>query len=113
MFLFSSRRRHTRCALVTGVQTCALPICPQMSAGWRNNGGNPKYIGFSAKRRYAISADSKYLFVAYGGQIHKIEIGTGSDEIIPVCVDVDQCLEPILKHHFRIYDGEEIGRAHV
>src|SRR3546814_3367696 len=30
-FFFSSRRRHTRCALVTGVQTCALPIftiCP-------------------------------------------------------------------------------------
>src|SRR3546814_10043722 len=28
MFFFSSRRRHTRCALVTGVQTCALPISP-------------------------------------------------------------------------------------
>src|SRR3546814_8492426 len=26
MFLCSSGRRHTRCALVTGVQTCALPI---------------------------------------------------------------------------------------
>src|SRR3546814_8490816 len=26
-FFFSSRRRHTRCALVTGVQTCVLPIC--------------------------------------------------------------------------------------
>src|SRR3546814_2682803 len=25
-FFFSGRRRHTRCALVTGVQTCALPI---------------------------------------------------------------------------------------
>src|SRR3546814_19171050 len=25
-FFFSSRRRHTRCALGTGVQTCALPI---------------------------------------------------------------------------------------
>src|SRR3546814_7840535 len=25
-FFFSSRRRHTRCALVTGVQTCALPL---------------------------------------------------------------------------------------
>src|SRR3546814_3226195 len=25
-FVFSSRRRHTRCALVTGVHTCALPI---------------------------------------------------------------------------------------
>src|SRR3546814_18194229 len=29
MFFFSSRRRHTRCALVTGVQTCALPICKE------------------------------------------------------------------------------------
>src|SRR3546814_1835756 len=27
LVFFSSRRRHTRCALVTGVQTCALPIC--------------------------------------------------------------------------------------
>src|SRR3546814_10745667 len=26
ILLFASRRRHTRCALVTGVQTCALPI---------------------------------------------------------------------------------------
>src|SRR3546814_2381898 len=42
---FSSRRRHTRCALVTGVQTCALPI-------WRvvvvmshtDKAGNPKIV---------------------------------------------------------------------
>src|SRR3546814_4553077 len=32
VFFFSSRRRHTRCALVTGVQTCALPICFGISA---------------------------------------------------------------------------------
>src|SRR3546814_4515122 len=31
-FFFSSRRRHTRCALVTGVQTCALPISNTFSA---------------------------------------------------------------------------------
>src|SRR3546814_10134424 len=31
-FFFSSRRRHTRCALVTGVQTCALPIWDTGSA---------------------------------------------------------------------------------
>src|SRR3546814_8531058 len=31
-FFFSSRRRHTRCALVTGVQTCALPILPALIA---------------------------------------------------------------------------------
>src|SRR3546814_4087251 len=33
IFFFSSRRRHTRCALVTGVQTCALPICLGLLAG--------------------------------------------------------------------------------
>src|SRR3546814_1355558 len=32
---FSSRRRHTRCALVTGVQTCALPISGFMDS-WAN-----------------------------------------------------------------------------
>src|SRR3546814_4397302 len=32
LFFFSSRRRHTRCALVTGVQTCALPICLRFEA---------------------------------------------------------------------------------
>src|SRR3546814_5570599 len=33
LFFFSSRRRHTRCALVTGVQTCALPIFDGL-IGW-------------------------------------------------------------------------------
>src|SRR3546814_3371633 len=34
VFFFSSRRRHTRCALVTGVQTCALPIfAPSSDSG--------------------------------------------------------------------------------
>src|SRR3546814_20856831 len=41
MFFFSSRRRHTICALVTGVQTCALPIsgtarCPARPAPARS-----------------------------------------------------------------------------
>src|SRR3546814_9315830 len=36
-FFFSSERRHTRCALVTGVQTCALPILVRAKsiAFWR------------------------------------------------------------------------------
>src|SRR3546814_3530842 len=38
IFFFSSRRRHTRCALVTGVQTCALPIC---FVGTANLGQSP------------------------------------------------------------------------
>src|SRR3546814_9774341 len=32
LLFFSSRRRHTRCALVTGVQTCALPISQALGA---------------------------------------------------------------------------------
>src|SRR3546814_21154881 len=32
ILFFSSRRRHTRCALVTGVQTCALPILLSLSS---------------------------------------------------------------------------------
>src|SRR3546814_6843764 len=38
-FFFSSRRRHTRCALVTGVQTCALPI-----SGMSTTGGFEVYL---------------------------------------------------------------------
>src|SRR3546814_9793815 len=41
-FFFSSRRRHTRCALVTGVQTCALPISHQY--GWGDYGLT--FVGF-------------------------------------------------------------------
>src|SRR3546814_10610117 len=44
VFFFSSRRRHTRCALVTGVQTCALPIFHQAS------GRAVKFAAFSRLR---------------------------------------------------------------
>src|SRR3546814_7939260 len=63
-FFFSSRRRHTRCALVTGVQTCALPILDVAAAGIdgqqlavgqaRNNQAlddEHLHIGFKRKRR--------------------------------------------------------------
>src|SRR6188472_4070029 len=37
-FFFSSRRRHTRCETVTGVQTCALPISLRSASGSRSAG---------------------------------------------------------------------------
>src|SRR3546814_12413376 len=43
LFFFSSRRRHTRCALVTGVQTCALPS---------------QASGFPVRRTYDVQAAS-------------------------------------------------------
>src|SRR3546814_3690715 len=57
LLFFSSRRRHTRCALVTGVQTCALPILPffrrleNASGGadaWRGGGGPLDVLALSS-----------------------------------------------------------------
>src|SRR3546814_9744740 len=59
VFFFSSRRRHTICALVTGVQTCALPIYPPPRAGgwvlaeigrqpWAVDGVLPTFLGASS-----------------------------------------------------------------
>src|SRR3546814_2900189 len=46
MFFFSSRRRHTRCALVTGVQTCALPISTQRAAAAPGGVGDKVVVAF-------------------------------------------------------------------
>src|SRR3546814_3936656 len=56
-FFLSSRRRHTRCALVTGVQTCALPIYPERvkqelvseEVVPEEYGGDVPFVGVSAK----------------------------------------------------------------
>src|SRR3546814_6281678 len=47
LFFFSSRRRHTRCELVTGVQTCALPILPKK--GTHSVGVAPQYASSLGK----------------------------------------------------------------
>src|SRR3546814_10401186 len=46
MFFLSSRRLHTRCALVTGVQTCALPISWTINGDTNGDGifQDPAYI---------------------------------------------------------------------
>src|SRR3546814_3455129 len=46
-FFFSSRRRHTRCALVTGVQTCALPIYLQSGADIAHKAG---FVAFGSRK---------------------------------------------------------------
>src|SRR3546814_1769719 len=45
VFFFSSRRRHTRCALVTGVQTCALPISLSFKPAVSKQRGGKKRVG--------------------------------------------------------------------
>src|SRR3546814_8196803 len=60
---FSSRRRHTRCALVTGVQTCALPI-----SGTRSHDG---------ESLFAVGADDRTPHLADIDQVVALEQGDG------------------------------------
>src|SRR3546814_3252324 len=61
-FFFSSRRRHTRCALVTGVQTCALPIFLRSLArrDLRRLGDEPVEIGFEGIARNDLAAQPSF-----------------------------------------------------
>src|SRR3546814_10363202 len=57
-FFFSSRRRHTRCALVTGVQTCALPILKDVGNTSATDAAEVFYVHlenvFAAKNDVAV-----------------------------------------------------------
>src|SRR3546814_5060691 len=69
-FFFSSRRRHTRCALVTGVQTCALPISaagvsPIDSKPSRENPSGPAF----AESPPAMAAKCRSHSVFRGGRL--------------------------------------------
>src|SRR3546814_7503060 len=62
VFFFSSRRRHTRCALVTGVQTCALPIF--IRAALSNTQGNGRQGASTITQQYVkilyLSSERSY-----------------------------------------------------
>src|SRR3546814_18363208 len=59
VFFFSSRRRHTRCALVTGVQTCALPISATSRVPAPVWSAEPENSTYAAIRPAATYADDK------------------------------------------------------
>src|SRR3546814_1738895 len=95
---FSSRRRHTRCALVTGVQTCALPIFwLSVNPAWeRMLGWTPDEI---------VGRTSEWLE-------HPDDRDRTRDEV----TRLGQGAEPVaFEHRFRSKtDGyRKIGRAHV
>src|SRR3546814_6411535 len=58
-FFFSSRRRHTRCALVTGVQTCALPIYRVVAAADFQEATNDVHVAMAmtARMMALVAAD--------------------------------------------------------
>src|SRR3546814_18546538 len=66
---FSSRRRHTRCALVTGVQTCARPISS-------DNGGTPEAAEAVARQIRDISTSAAETLGAFGSRNYGLDIGS-------------------------------------
>src|SRR3546814_20694414 len=88
-FFFSSRRRHTGCALVTGVQTCALPISARTevflvegdSAGGSAKMGRDKefqaVLPLRGKVLNAWETDKDRLFA--NQEIHDIAVAIGVD----------------------------------
>src|SRR3546814_2677896 len=74
MFFVSSRRRHTRCALVTGVQTCALPISSQAGSLWPGALACFQYW----KARFGRDVDdlSLRVFEVVDVEVAKVALGT-------------------------------------
>src|SRR3546814_5315634 len=113
-FFFSSRRRHTRCALVTGVQTCALPIWSStVSHPARHliralptplNDRGPIVPTYLLPRRYTLRFDPADIPVL--APIDHVE-RAGPRVAEQKCGGVAQ-----IQHHHRI-GYAEIGRAHV
>src|SRR3546814_2948511 len=100
LFFLSSRRRHTRCALVTGVQTCALPIFFSARRAQRAT---------AALAGVALSALALTACATGGGSSSETP-AEGGDEGFG---DLTLQLSWILNEEFAGEYFAEIGRAHV
>src|SRR3546814_3496003 len=109
MFFFcSSRRRHTRCALVTGVQTCALPISRDL-AGKRTQ---------VHRALLALSGDARHLFLIFdeAQELSGAEFAwlkSVINRLVRDRVKVTVVLFGQLELKARRSKLREIGRAHV
>src|SRR3546814_4806957 len=111
MFFFSSRRRHTRCALVTGVQTCALPIFTRdwvtelVDAGDPYTGRAAELVKGSLKIDYAMAQALVGKQVSFGELVsHEIPVNDIGDIERAFSVLIDDQL-------FSCLEGVKIGRA--
>src|SRR3546814_2940404 len=68
-FFFSSRRRHTRCALVTGVQTCALPIFWNFAGKTGVINVDPGAMPLKCSCTAALKSDGKGTVVTYTWEV--------------------------------------------
>jgi Tol biopolymer transport system component len=61
-----------------------------------------KFTGYLVNQHYSFSSDSKYLFIGYGGKIHRIEITAGKNEIIPFTANVKVDMGALDYHTFPV-----------
>src|SRR3546814_8359225 len=114
-FFFSSRRRHTRCAFVTGVQTCALPIF----GGWFELADILNGLGRDPAVRVVVLRAEGRGFNA-GVDIKEMQSTEGHDALIganrgcyAAFAAVYDCAVPVVAAVNGFCLGGEIGRAHV
>src|SRR3546814_5972555 len=93
-FFFSSRGRHTRCALVTGVQTCALPISDPRrhamrihSSSFDSNGAIPSEFALGAPGGFGGNRNP---------QLAWEDAPTGTRSFALLCIDADAPTDPSL-----------------
>src|SRR3546814_8266850 len=102
MFFFSSRRRHTRCALVTGVQTCALPICSGLlTFGVPTSPGVPADLAkYTLTADYNDLASVEALFRDHAGEIAAVilEPVAGNMHYVPPVDGFSQGLRALCTH---------------
>src|SRR3546814_8062691 len=103
-FVFSSRRRHTRCALVTGVQTCALPIYGNNIVAAAVLSGNRNFEGRVSPDVRANYLASPPLVVAYALK------GTVTEDFTTTPIGQDQDGKDVFLADIW---PTKIGRAHV
>src|SRR3546814_12364761 len=118
MFLFSIRRRHTRCALVTGVQTCALPILfgehaifdpamldyPRLDDAFRAQALRPGAWRVQIKRRQQIST------VTY--PYNPLDAVGWHGSLMPVRINVKD-IRPLMSHRYQdrksVVEGKSVA----
>src|SRR3546814_8684147 len=119
-FFFASRRRPTRCALVTGVQTCALPSCTLVveleaedgTVGFAvTTGGEPAaYVVEKHLSRFLIGRDPAEYEKIWDQMYFSTQYYGRKGLVINAISGVDLALWDLLG---KLRGEPEIGRAHV
>src|SRR3546814_1895423 len=109
-FFFSSRRRHTRCALVTGVQTCALPISHESRIPHPQS-RNKQYAGANRQRieqseRHRMSNQGKIVQII--GAVVDVEFPR---ESVPKEYDALKVQEPAVTMEVQQQLGNDLLRT--